>query len=142
MTADHITGTILREKFDVTCNGFLPAKAPLQRLPHELYAPWERLAHNIPGLIKNTTLRHEIKALDILSTDSLRCDTEWRRAYVILAFLAQAYIWGGDIPEQVRLVLASILPALVQQPTERAELSFSIFIAASFMSGFLALADW
>ena len=85
----------LLRKHGISDNGFLPAEAPLQFLPDEYYLPWELLIHNLPLLLKTDQLRTQINSLDVLHTDNLRSEPEWRRAYVILAFLAQGYVWGG-----------------------------------------------
>lgn len=82
-------------KYGISNNGFLPAEPPLQLLPDEYYLPWELLIHNLPLLLKTDQLRREVDSLDILQTHGLRSEIEWRRAYVILAFLAQGYVWGG-----------------------------------------------
>lgn len=99
--SEHLTETALLKTFGITANAFLPSEAPLQLLPDEYYASWELLVHSLPGLIRDGTLRGEVQTLDVLSTDRLRSEAEWRRAYVVLAFLTQGYIWGGDAPAQV-----------------------------------------
>ena len=91
----------LLRKHGISDNGFLPAEAPLQFLPDEYYLPWELLIHNLPILLKTEQLRTEIDLLDVLQTDNLRSEPEWRRAYVILAFLAQGYVWGGTEAAEV-----------------------------------------
>lgn len=100
---DTISDSTLLKKFGITSNAFLPAEAPLQALPDELYAPWELLVHNLPLLLRTGRLRTEIDSLDVLHTENLRSWAEWRRAYVVLAFLAQGYVWGGEKPAQVSL---------------------------------------
>ena len=90
----------LSNKFAVTSNGFLPKEAPLRELP-PYYASWDTLIRRMPQLLKTGALREETRALDVLSTDELVTEAQWRRAYVILGFLAQAYIWGGCQPAEV-----------------------------------------
>ncbi|KAF3076435.1 Indoleamine 2,3-dioxygenase [Trichoderma lentiforme] len=46
-------------------------------------------------------MRDAINRLSILSTDGLSTEPEWRRAYVMLAYMTHAYIWAGDNPEEV-----------------------------------------
>ncbi|KAI6953059.1 hypothetical protein KC355_g13838, partial [Hortaea werneckii] len=92
---DSTCDSDLFRKYGISDNGFLPAEAPLQFLPDEYYLPWELLIHNLPHLLKADQLRTEIDSLDVLQTDYLCSEPEWRRAYVILAFLAQGYVWGG-----------------------------------------------
>jgi indoleamine 2,3-dioxygenase len=87
--------------FDVTENGFLPSSPPLQSLPCVYYRPWEHLATELSRLVKEQTFRTEADNLPILSTQMLRKESEWRRAYVLLAFFTHAYIWGGDKPADV-----------------------------------------
>lgn len=91
--------------FDITENGFLPSEQPLQRLPNPYYHRWEEVAQNLPELIKSRQIRPEIQDLPVLSTKKLHSTPEWRRAYVLLAFMTHAYIWGGDTPCEVRAQL-------------------------------------
>lgn len=79
-------------------NGFLPTESPLEILPDPYYRPWENVLRNLQPLILSKRLRGLIDDLPVLSTDFLKSSQEWRRAYMILAFLSHAYIWGGDIP--------------------------------------------
>ncbi|KAF1350725.1 Indoleamine 2,3-dioxygenase [Delphinella strobiligena] len=87
------------EDFDVSeLNGFLPSEYPLETLPDSYYRPWENIMRNFQGLILSKRLRGVVDDLPVLSTDLLRTLPEWRRAYLILAFMSHAYIWGGDRP--------------------------------------------
>lgn len=90
-------------KFAVSRNAFLPEENLPKMLSDSYYEPWELVAHNLPELTEAGRIRDAIRQLPMLSTDRLQSEAEWRRAYVILSFFANAYIWGGDIPEQVRL---------------------------------------
>ncbi|KXL50941.1 MAG: hypothetical protein FE78DRAFT_136826 [Acidomyces sp. 'richmondensis'] len=108
----HLSNATLLQKFDVTNNGFLPATLPLQRLPHASYDPWESLICNLPIHLRQDTLRTEVGRLEVIPTDHLKSQAEYRRAYVILAFLAQAYIWGGDVPNEQVLPPAISVPFL------------------------------
>ncbi|KAK3180045.1 hypothetical protein K4F52_008537 [Lecanicillium sp. MT-2017a] len=81
-------------------NGFLPADAPLEILHDGYYRPWETIIYNLPALVENG-IRESISQLPLLSTDRLLSEAEWRRAYVILAFMTNAYVWGGNEPEEV-----------------------------------------
>ncbi|KAH7041961.1 indoleamine 2,3-dioxygenase alpha type [Macrophomina phaseolina] len=88
--------------FDVSPeHGFLPAELPLQFLDDSYYRPWESTVAGLQALILTRRLRGVVDALPVLSTDYLRSEPEWRRAYSILAFIAHAYIWGGDSPADV-----------------------------------------
>lgn len=90
--------------FDVSPeHGFLPAELPLQFLDDPYYRPWESTVAALQALILTRRLRGVVDALPVLSTDYLRSESEWRRAYSILAFIAHAYIWGGDSPVDVSI---------------------------------------
>lgn len=81
-------------------NAFLPP-SPVQKLQDPYYAPWEDLAANLPAAIEIRTVRDTIDNMPILSPSRLKGEGEWRRAYVVLAFLTHGYIWGGDQPKDV-----------------------------------------
>ena len=91
------------EDYDISpCNGFLPHEPPLTILPDPYYAKWEAVVKNLQALLLSKRLREVIEDLPIITTSRLRTPAEWRRAYVLLAFMAHSYIWGGDRPEEVR----------------------------------------
>ncbi|CAK7272319.1 Indoleamine 2,3-dioxygenase [Sporothrix epigloea] len=79
-------------------HGFLPNELPLSRLPDPYYNKWEAVVANLPALILSRRLRGVVDRLPVLSTIGLEHDSEWRRAYSILCFVAHGYIWGGDSP--------------------------------------------
>lgn len=81
-------------------HGFLPDVLPLTRLPDPYYNKWESIAANLQALLLSKRLRGVIDRLPVLSTIGLEHDSEWRRAYSLLCFMAHAYIWGGDIPSE------------------------------------------
>ncbi|CAH0048183.1 unnamed protein product [Clonostachys solani] len=89
------------QEFLVTRNAFLPESSPLERLPDSYYEPWEAIARELPKHIKQDTIRKVVADLPVLSTDRLQSVEEWRRAYVILAFMTHAHIWGGDKPAEI-----------------------------------------
>jgi indoleamine 2,3-dioxygenase len=99
--------------------GFLPAELPLARLPDPYYNKWEAIVANLQGLILSRRLRGVIERLPVLSTAGLEHDSEWRRAYSLLCFMAHGYIWGGDSPEEV---CASRLPLFRYSYTDFATL--------------------
>ena len=84
-------------------HGFLPAELPLEILPDPYYTKWEAVVTNLQALLLSRRLREVIKKLPVLSTSRLQCAAEWRRAYLVLAFMTHGYIWGGDLPEEVCL---------------------------------------
>ncbi|KAI9055608.1 hypothetical protein LZ554_000553 [Drepanopeziza brunnea f. sp. 'monogermtubi'] len=91
--------------------GFLPAELPLERLPDPYYNKWESIVANLQGLILSKRLRGVIDQLPVLSTIGLEHDSEWRRAYSLLCFMAHGYIWGGDSPSE-RLPAAISVPII------------------------------
>ncbi|TVY17101.1 Indoleamine 2,3-dioxygenase [Lachnellula arida] len=91
--------------------GFLPPELPLERLPDPYYNKWEAVVANLQGLILSKRLRGVIERLPVLSTAGLEHDSEWRRAYSLLCFMAHGYIWGGDSPSE-RLPPAISVPLL------------------------------
>lgn len=92
----------LLASFHVSRNGFLPAQEPLKKIPSSYYEPWELVIHNLHSLLANGTIRQRVEHMPVLSTDKLRSEPEWRRAYVILTFLLHSYVWGGEKPAEVR----------------------------------------
>ena len=104
------TGFRLRD-FDISEEtGFVPPSPPLACLP-EYFAPWEVLARNLPALIREKSIRqavHELPPLQF-SKETLTSEREWQRAYVLLTFLAQAYMWvygERGLPDRVPQILA------------------------------------
>ena len=94
---------IALEDFDVSPQyGFLPDQLPLQRLSNPYYEEWEDMVDHLPTLLKKALLRREIDGMRILSTTNLTSQAEWQRAYLLLALMAHGYIWGGEMPSQVR----------------------------------------
>ncbi|KAJ4294687.1 tryptophan 2,3- dioxygenase [Collariella sp. IMI 366227] len=73
-------------------HGFLPDVLPLTRLPDPYYNKWEAIVANLQGLILSKRL-------------------QWRRAYMLLCFMAHGYIWGGDSPSE-RLPASISVPLL------------------------------
>ncbi|XP_058971059.2 indoleamine 2,3-dioxygenase 2 [Pocillopora verrucosa] len=81
-------------QFDVSPNlGFLPEREPLQRLP-EYFSPWEKLARNLPQLVKEGEFfRQQIKQLPLLDHNKLSSEDEWKRAQLVLTCISHAYVW-------------------------------------------------
>lgn len=84
--------------------GFLPDTPPLQMIQDPYYEPWESIARNLPSHTKDGRLRPMVDDLPILSLSRLNNEVECRRAYVVLAYIAHAYIWGAEKPKDVRLL--------------------------------------
>ncbi|KAL2182105.1 Indoleamine 2,3-dioxygenase [Thermothelomyces heterothallicus CBS 202.75] len=124
-------------EYAVTSNGFLPEEPPLGKLPNPYYGPWESLVECLPDALASRTLRDQVHQLPILSTDRLTTEPEWRRACVILGFLAHAYIWGGDtaaetLPPQITLPFLAVTTHLGTPPVATfASLSLWNFEVAS-----------
>lgn len=74
--------------------GFIPEIPPLDRLPLQ-YEPWETLADQLPDLITNHQLRLKVNDLPVLLIEEAHLPTErhWQRAYCVLTFLSQGYLW-------------------------------------------------
>lgn len=93
------------EDYDVSSeNGFLPDQLPLQTLPHPYYGKWEAIVANLQALLLSKRLRAVINDLPVITTSRLKTAAELRRAYVLLSFMSHAYIWGDDVPAEVRLL--------------------------------------
>lgn len=90
---------------EIESNGFLPDELPLELLPDPYYRPWELLIKNLPTLLREKTIRARVHELPVLSVSHLKTTSEWRRAYVILSFLAHGYIWGGDHASEVSCIV-------------------------------------
>jgi len=93
---------------EVESNGFLPCQHPLDVLPDPYYGPWESLIRSLPDLLKDKTIRPRVHELPILDVCHLRTTPEWRRAYVVLSFLAHGYIWGGEHAAEVSSVVTDL----------------------------------
>ena len=87
--------------FEVSQNGFLPERLPLQRLPKSYYESWELILDHLPSLLSASSLRSKVDRLEVLSTSGLVSKREWQRAYLILSFLTHAYIWESGGPSEV-----------------------------------------
>nr|DAD54577.1 TPA_asm: tryptophan 2,3-dioxygenase [Fusarium equiseti] len=91
--------------------GFLPPSAPLTHLPQKYYEPWETLASSLPTRIRDGSLRHQASLIPLLETDFLVTDAEWQRAYVVLGFLSNAFIFC-QYPPSERLPLSLAEPMM------------------------------
>ena len=81
--------------------GFLPSELPLTKLP-KYYVEWETICSNLNALRIEKKLAARVAQLPLLTTLHLANEPEWRRAYVLLGFIANAYIWGSKRPVEVR----------------------------------------
>ena len=84
------------EDYGLSANhGFLPEHPPLARLENPYYAPWETLLEKLGPLIETRKVREWVNALPVLTPGRLVSEAEQKRAYMMLGFMAHAYIWGG-----------------------------------------------
>ncbi|GFG10909.1 indoleamine 2,3-dioxygenase family protein [Aspergillus udagawae] len=96
------TPEIVLDQFCVSLrNGFLPDTLPLQKLNDPYYFPWEEIVADLPARLAAGNILQAVDSLPILATSRLQEESEWRRAYVVLAFITHAYIWGGERPKDV-----------------------------------------
>lgn len=82
--------------------GFLPHTGPLRQLTDPYYAPWEDAVRALPERIATQTVHSTVHDMPVLLPTNLTTEAQWRRAYVVLAFLTQAYVWSGQTPRDVR----------------------------------------
>ena len=75
--------------------GFIGDVEPLDCLSREIFGEWEDLLSELPQQIKSKTLRKAILELPEVefSEKTLTTEPEWQRAYLMLCFLGQGYIW-------------------------------------------------
>ncbi|KAJ1547525.1 hypothetical protein HK096_002536, partial [Nowakowskiella sp. JEL0078] len=82
---------------------------PLRKLPDAYFDPWESLIADLPDLLLAGRLRLEVKKLQVLDTMLLTSLRERERAYLVLSFLAHAYVWGYPKIEGVETFLPEAL---------------------------------
>ncbi|KAL8994025.1 MAG: hypothetical protein Q9169_005904 [Polycauliona sp. 2 TL-2023] len=84
------------QQYDISPKtGFLPEEGPIDRLP-DYYSPWETIGSNLPHLISTGKLKSVLNHLPLLSTQNLRSTPEYRRAYVILGFIASGLFFASQ----------------------------------------------
>jgi indoleamine 2,3-dioxygenase len=79
--------------------GFLSPDPPAWAFSDNYYKQWDELIENLSSLIKSGRIYDEIEKLPLLETNRLNGEVEYRRAYVVLAFLTHAYVWGQQPPK-------------------------------------------
>lgn len=91
--------------------GFLPKDLPVTRLSDAYYSKWESIANNLPSLILTRKIRQIVDRLPVLEVKpSLLSNVgELRRAYSVLCFITNAYVWGVDKP-------CDTIPDVIAQP--------------------------
>jgi indoleamine 2,3-dioxygenase len=75
--------------------GFLSNDPPVLKFSNNYYEKWDDLISKLPNLISSHKINDEIQHLPILNASNLSSELEFRRAYVVLAFLVHAYVWGS-----------------------------------------------
>ncbi|KAI8824514.1 Indoleamine 2,3-dioxygenase [Fimicolochytrium jonesii] len=76
--------------------GFLPSDPPpLRRLP-EKFEPWETVLDELSDLLLAGKLRVTVARIPEIEATSLTTHREWQRAYMVLSFIGQAYVWGRN----------------------------------------------
>ena len=98
--------------FNISLTGFLPQEPLLSRLQGH-YEQWETIIDVLPELLKEWKLRDKIKELPLLPVSDSWLPTEqhWQRAYCVLTFLSQGYLW-----ERGESGTVSILPQQLAIP--------------------------
>lgn len=90
---------LLLSNYDISeKTGFLPEN-PLRKLPGACFHEWEELANQLPQFIREKRVKKEVDLLPKFDEHTLTSEAEWRRAYVLLSFIGQAYIWMEGNPE-------------------------------------------
>ncbi|KIX93985.1 uncharacterized protein Z520_10322 [Fonsecaea multimorphosa CBS 102226] len=74
------------------------------------YAPWCELLLDLPHLLQAKTLKAQVNNLETLATDHLLTSAHWQRAYVVLGFLTQGFVW------QEKSRPSQVIPASLAEP--------------------------
>ena len=116
--------------------GFMSPHPPSQRLP-SYYDAWENLITELPVLNREKGIRFKIHTLPQLtvSEQHLISEEDWWRAYTVLTFLAQSYIWVSG-----EKGLPSAVPACIAVPWWEAADHLSIPPVVTYAS--TALQNW
>ncbi|ORY39073.1 Indoleamine 2,3-dioxygenase [Rhizoclosmatium globosum] len=93
--------------------GFLPSEPlPLQRLPGTFYEAWELVLDDLQRLLLAGRLRERVRQLPLLDVSHLKTLREWQRAYLVLSFLGQGYIWGKNEAAEEKVPKCIAIPWL------------------------------
>lgn len=84
--------------------GFLSPDHPCTSFTSPHYAQWDKLAAQLPGLLKSRQLAAEIAKLPNFGLGYLESEPEWRRAYVVLGFLIHGHVWAGSATAPIEVV--------------------------------------
>lgn len=84
-------------QYPAESRGFLPSEDPHEKLPQE-YQFLDELAHELPQMLENKTLRPTLDKLDPVGMDNLQ-GLDLHRAFMIYGFLASGYVHSvGEEP--------------------------------------------
>lgn len=88
------------EAYGLSENGFLPKEMPATKLSDEYYRQWEAVANSLPSLLLSKKIRSVVDRLPVLKVKQELIEdlAQLRRAYSVLCFITNAYIWGYDEP--------------------------------------------
>ncbi|QLG71492.1 hypothetical protein HG535_0B05340 [Zygotorulaspora mrakii] len=103
------------EEYEISAvNGFLPKEMPIAKLSDSYYKKWEAVVAQLPSLLLTKKIREVVDRLPILEVKQslLQNVGELRRAYSVLCFITNAYVWGVDQP-------CEILPDCIAVPLLR-----------------------
>ncbi|KAG8799803.1 hypothetical protein FRB91_001925 [Serendipita sp. 411] len=94
--------------------------------------PWLVICRQLPSLIRDGTLRAKIDQLPVLSpADLLESFEEYRLAFTLLTFMAQAYIWANASIDRP----SSVLPACISLPIIEVAQELEVIPAYIYVSG-------
>ncbi|KAL4728126.1 hypothetical protein ACLX1H_004861 [Fusarium chlamydosporum] len=80
--------------------GFIPSNSPITRLPRG-FDVWDRLAASLPVLLRDQTLRSEVKSMEVLPADAQSLPEKClQRASTILSIVSHAYM-NSDMTRSV-----------------------------------------
>jgi len=88
--------------------GYMQHIDPATTLPPGNEA-WDELGKNLPKYLMGTNFRQRVKDLPVFKIETLKTDSEIRRAFLVLSYIGQAYQWSDNEP-------AHVLPAVLAKP--------------------------
>ena len=116
----HLSDFDISEK-----TGFVPEVPPISRLDNAIFSRWEELMDQLPAMIESSKLREQVDQLPEVefSEKTLKSEQEWRRAYLVLTFLSQGYIWMegekglmNKIPKKLAMPWCTVAEHVTLQP--------------------------
>ena len=125
LPAQEERSTMEHDLYGISSNtGFL-CHCPLRRLS-PYFEHWERVCSDLPQLLRDKKLRHEvIQRLPLLEVNDVRLPTEahWKRAYSLLCYITQGYMWmegeqglPSSIPRNLAVPLCTVATRLDMPP--------------------------